>query len=164
MKTLFLLRHAKSSWKNETLTDFERPLNSRGKHASQTIAAFLNQEKINPDLILSSTAQRARETIEIIRQYGAAPGDLRFDERIYEATVDRLLEVLAEIDNAVRVALIVGHNPGMEELIKRLTGTLEPMPTGALAKITLKISSWKNTPTTPGALDWVTAPKQLDQG
>ena len=164
MKTLFLLRHAKSSWKDETLADFERPLNSRGKRASQTMAAFLNQEKIKPDLILSSTAQRARETIEIIRQCGAASGDLRFDERIYEATVDRLFEVITEIDNAVRVALIVGHNPGMEELIKGLTGTSEPMPTAALAKIPLKISNWKNAPEKPGTLEWVMTPKQLDQG
>lgn len=163
MKTLFLLRHAKSSWKDGTLADFQRPLNSRGNHASQTVADFLNQEKIKPDLILCSTAQRARETIEIIRQHGAAAGDLRFDERIYEATVGRLIEVITEIDNAVRVALIVGHNPGMEELIKTLTGTSEPMPTAALAKISLEISNWENVPAKPGTLEWVTTPKESDQ-
>jgi phosphohistidine phosphatase len=164
MKTLFLLRHAKSSWKDKTLADSDRPLNSRGKRAAETMGAFLRQQKVRPDLILSSSAKRARETIEIILRSGATTGDLRFDERIYEASADRLLEVVTEIDKPTRVVLIVGHNPGLEELITRVTGESEVMPTAALAKIDFKISTWDNASTKTGSLEWIVTPKQLEKG
>jgi phosphohistidine phosphatase len=163
MKNLFLLRHAKSSWKDETLPDIDRPLNSRGKRAAETIGAFLRQEKVRPDLILSSSARRARETIEIIVRSGATSRDLRFDERIYEATADRLLDVISEIEKRTQVALIVGHNPGLEELITSVTGESEVMPTAALAKISFKISNWANAATKTGSLEWIVTPKQLEK-
>lgn len=162
MKTLFLLRHAKSSWKDKTLPDFERPLNSRGRKAAEIMSAFFKQEKISPDLILSSSALRARETIEIIVRSARLRSDLRFDERIYEASASRLLEVVTQIEKGVRSALIVGHNPGLEELVYVLTAQNETMPTAALAKITFKTSNWNNT-VNGGALDWVVRPKELER-
>jgi phosphohistidine phosphatase len=160
MKTLFLLRHAKSSWNDETLPDFERPLNSRGREAAETMSGVLEQEKIQPDLIVSSPAVRARETIEIIMRTARLNSVLRFDERIYEASVGRLLEVVSQIEKDVKTSLMVGHNPGFEELVTTLTGRNETMSTAALAKITLKTSNWNNLENA-GTLEWIIRPKEL---
>jgi len=162
MKTLFLLRHAKSSWKDKALPDFERPLNSRGRKASETISVLLKQETISPDLILSSCALRARETIEIIVRSTRLRSELRFDERIYEASATRLIEVVTQIEKNVRSALIVGHNPGMEELLSALTAQTETMPTTALAKITFKTANWNNL-VKGGTLEWVIRPKEWEK-
>jgi phosphohistidine phosphatase len=161
MKTLFLLRHAKSSWKDKNLADFERPLSSRGRRASETMSALLKQEKVNPDLILSSPAVRARETVEIMVRAARLPATIRFDERIYEASATRLLEVVSQIEKEMRTVLLVGHNPGFEELITALTGRTETMPTAALAKITSKVSNWANV-IKGGTLEWVVRPKELE--
>jgi phosphohistidine phosphatase len=163
MKTLFLLRHAKSSWKDKTLADFDRPLNSRGKRATQTLGAFFKKERVNPNLIISSCAVRARETIEAILHSSKTPSELRFDERIYEATAERLFEVVSEIEKAARSVMIVGHNPGLEELLAFLTGESRIMPTGALAKITFKDSNWNSIGPRAGTLEWLIKPKELEK-
>lgn len=162
MKTLFLLRHAKSSWKDKTCPDHERRLNSRGRRAAGTMSSFLKQEKVSPDLILSSSAVRARDTIDIMTRSVMRASELRFDERIYGAPVEKLIEVIAQIDKGACSALIVGHNPGLEELLHALTGKSETMPTGALAKITFKTSDWNNI-VKGGALQWVVRPKDLSR-
>ena len=113
MKTLYLLRHAKSSWKDETLLDIERPLNSRGRRASQAIGGLLKKEKIIPDLFLSSSAVRARETADIVMESARLSTDLRFDERIYEASPQRLLEVVKQIEKGKEVVLLVGSQSGV---------------------------------------------------
>jgi phosphohistidine phosphatase len=123
---------------------------------------FFRQEKVSPDLILSSCAMRARETTDIIVRSAKLRSDLRFDERIYEASVDRLLEVVTQIEKDVRSALIVGHNPGLEELLSALTAQSETMPTATLAKITFKSANWNNT-VKGGALEWVVRPKELER-
>ena len=158
MKTLFLLRHAKSSWKDDTLPDLERPLNARGQRAAELMSNFLKQEKVSPDLILSSCAVRARDTIDIMWRSAMRASELRFDERIYGAPLEKLVEVVAQIDKGARSALVVGHNPGLEELLQALTGKTETMPTAALAKITFKTSDWSNI-VKGGALQWVVRPK-----
>lgn len=122
------------------------------------MSSFLKQEKVSPDLILSSSAVRARDTIEIITRSVMRGSELRFDERIYEAPVERLIEVVTQIDKGARSALVVGHNPGLEELLEALTGKIETMPTAALAKITFKTSDW-NDVVKGGALQWVVRPK-----
>ena len=163
MKTLFLLRHAKSSWKDETLPDFERPLNSRGVRTTKLLSQIFTSDKVKPDLILSSCAVRARETIERVLEFGKVRSELRFDERIYDASIDRLLEVVHQIDKSARSVMIVGHNPGLEELITALTGQSEIMPTGTLAKITFDSSSWSNVGTQLGTIEWLRKPKELEK-
>src|SRR5437867_8761133 len=86
MKTLFLLRHAKSSWKDKESSDFDRPLKPGGRKAAETMSAFFKRKRVHPDLILSSPAVRAKETIEIILQSAKLKGQLHFDDRIYEAS------------------------------------------------------------------------------
>ena len=161
MKTIYLLRHAKSSWKDESLSDIERPLNGRGKKAAETMGAFLKREKILVDLVLSSSAVRARQTIDRVLVAANIVTDVRFDERIYEAGVQRLVEIVRQIENGKRNVVLVGHNPGFEELLEWLTGTIERMQTGALAKIGLKTSSWNSVSEKSGTLEWIVRPKQL---
>lgn len=161
MKTIYLLRHAKSSWKDESLSDIERPLNGRGKKAADTMGAFLKREKILVDLVLSSSAVRARQTIDRVLVSANIVTDVRFDERIYEAGVQRLVEIVRQIENGKKNVVLVGHNPGFEELLEWLTGTIERMQTGALAKIGLKTSSWNSVSEKSGTLEWIVRPKQL---
>lgn len=142
MKTLFLLRHAKSSWKDQSLPDFERPLNRRGKDAAERVGRYLKHELIVPELVLSSPATRARETLERVAKAAKWSTEVRFDQRIYEAGGLRLLEVISQIENDRHTALLVGHNPGLEELLMLLTGVTEHLPTAALAKIEIKTSKW----------------------
>ncbi|HEY8187740.1 MAG TPA: histidine phosphatase family protein [Pyrinomonadaceae bacterium] len=161
MKTLFLLRHAKSSGKDETLLDVERPLNGRGRRASLALGGFFKREKIIPDLVLSSSATRARETTGILMDASKLKTDLRFDERIYEAGARRLLEVIRQIERSKKTVLLVGHNPGLEELLTMLTGAVEPLPTGALSKVALSSSQWADLDDKGATLEWIVRPRQL---
>ena len=163
MRTLYLLRHAKSSWKEESQLDFERPLAGRGRKACGLIAKFIQSEGIEFDLLLSSSAVRARETIELVRQQAKLRSELRFDERIYEAPVTRLMEIISELENDRKGILLIGHNPGMEELILALTGEEKGMATASLAKIKLKVSKWSEVGEAKGTLEWIVRPKELEQ-
>src|SRR5881397_3753783 len=106
MRTLYLLRHAKSNWKDESMADFERPLSGRGRKACGTIAQFIQAEGIEFDLVLSSPAVRARETIELIKQRAKFRAELRYDERIYEASATRLLEIVSQIEGDRKAVLL----------------------------------------------------------
>src|SRR5689334_19430615 len=108
MKTLFLLRHAKSSWDDPTKDDFDRPLNGRGKEAAPRIGKFIQREKLHLDLVLSSPAKRAKQTIARVMESGKLTAELRYDERIYDASARTLLAVVSEIDDRIGAALLVG--------------------------------------------------------
>lgn len=161
MKTLFLLRHAKSSWKDQSLPDFERPLNRRGKDAAERMGRYLKHELIVPELVLSSPATRARETLERVAKAAKWSTEVRFDQRIYEAGGLRLLEVISQIENDRHTALLVGHNPGMEELLMLLTGGTEHLPTGSLVKIEIKTSKWTTAGDKRAKLAWLKKPRDL---
>ena len=163
MKTLFLLRHAKSSWADSALADFDRPLNGRGKRAAETIGKFMRKQEIRPNLVLSSPAVRARETIGIAIKASHLTAEVHYDQRIYEAGPMRLLEVISEIEEETSEVLVVGHNPGLEELLQLLTGRIERMATGTLAKIDLKTAKWSKTADHTGKLAWLVKPKELSE-
>lgn len=164
MKTIFLLRHAKSSWKDQSLPDFERPLNRRGRQAAETIGRYLRAKEIVPDLVLSSTAVRARETIEIVVKTAKWRTEVRYDERIYEAGAMRLLEIVSQIENDRKTVLVVGHNPGMEEFLQLLSGKIEQIPTGGLAKLVLKTSKWLAVLDKKASLEWLIRPREVEDG
>ena len=145
MKTLYVLRHAKSDWNDASLTDFERPLNERGVHAARKMGAFMQQRGIVPDLIISSPARRARETAQIVKDAAGIAAEIRFEPRIYEAGVGDLMEIVSQVENDCEKLLIVGHNPGFEQFVGSLTGEFQPMPTAALAEIELPIENWSET-------------------
>jgi phosphohistidine phosphatase len=161
MKTLLLLRHAKSGWDDPGLKDFERPLNGRGLRAAPLVGRFMRRQKLTPELILCSPALRTRETIGLVRDAAHFDAPVRFDERIYEASAERLCEVISQIEERVNHALLVGHNPGLEELIFYFTGEEKRMATSALAQITLDVEKWGKTRAGCGSLDWLVKPKQF---
>jgi len=163
VKTLFLLRHAKSSWKDESLPDFERPLNRRGKDACEKVGQYLKHELIVPELILSSPAVRTRETVERVLKAAKLSVEVRFDQRIYEAGGLRLLEVVSQIENERKTVLLVGHNPGLEELLMLFTGTAERLSTAALARLEIKSSKWANAADKRARLAWLVKPRKLPE-
>ncbi len=164
MKTLFLLRHAKSSSNDPNLQDFDRPLNARGRGAAELIGAYIKEHEVSPDLVMSSPAVRARETIEIILKTAKLTAELRFDQRIYEASPLVLIEVISQIEEDKSNVLLVGHNPGMESLVEMLTCQAVTMATGTLARINLKADRWTRALEEQGNLDWVVKPKDLALG
>lgn len=143
MKTLFILRHAKSSWEDEKLADFDRPLNKRGLEAAPLVGEAIRQNKFKIDLIVSSPATRAAQTATMVREAAQIEAEIKFDERIYEASSHRLLHIASELDNAIESVMLVGHNPGLEGLIKLLTHEDEPMRTATLAVVDLDIDAWE---------------------
>lgn len=142
MKKLLLLRHAKSSWEDASLRDFERPLNKRGLRAAPLIGKFMSEHGLRPDLVLSSPAQRARDTARLALEAGAIETELRYEERIYEADVPTLLEVVRQTEEAHGEIMLVGHNPGLEDLLGFLTGEHRHLATATLARIILDCENW----------------------
>jgi phosphohistidine phosphatase len=142
MKTLLVLRHAKSSWDNPRLADFERPLNKRGKRDAPRMGELIKREEIVPDLIISSSAKRALSTAEAVAQACDYESEIQTTRLLYLAGPDEYLEVINAIADVYDRVMVVGHNPGMESLVEDLTGEWLRMPTAALAQIRLNIDSW----------------------
>jgi len=170
MKTLFVLRHAKAERDSDSGKDFDRPLAKRGWRNGQAIGREMRTRGLDPELVLSSPARRALETVEaVVRGYGPLQPD--FDPRIYEASVDHLIEVLREADDMAERLLLVGHNPGLERLIVELAHDDEPglsqrvaagYPTAALAIIELSANRWNEISPGSGAIVELILPKELD--
>src|SRR5215510_2214158 len=161
MKTLYLLRHAKSSWDDSGLKDLDRPLNERGLKAAPRIGKYMRKEKIRPDVVLSSPALRAKQTTKLVCDGAGLTGVVDFNERIYEASAQRLFEIVAGLEDRFGSAMMVGHNPGFEELLAALTAEARRMPTAALACIDLNVEKWSEVVTGCGKLRWLVRPKDL---
>src|SRR5262245_40120041 len=144
MKTIFVLRHAKSSWDNPDWSDFERPLNSRGLDAARFIGGLIYERQLAPEIIISSPAKRAKQTAVLVKEIAEIAKPVTFDERIYEASPLTLFNLIREFDDKRESVLIVGHNPGFENLVRVLTGETVQMPTAALAKINLDVEKWSD--------------------
>lgn len=153
------MRHAKSSWNDSGLSDFDRPLNDRGERAAPFMGRLMRRKGFLPDLIVSSPAKRARSTAEMVNDAGSFEADIVCDDDIYEASPRALREVVAGIEDTVWSVLLVGHNPGFEGFVRYLSGVLEPMPTAALAVIDLDISSWSQINERSGELKFLIRPK-----
>lgn len=161
MKTLFLLRHAKSSRDDPSLRDFDRPLNDRGKGDAKLIGHHLRSQKVAVATVISSPAIRARHTTEIFLQAANISLEPAFEDRIYEAGLPQLLRIVSEIDPSHNTVLLIGHNPGFEELVESLTGQYVRLPTAALAAIDLSIDQWRDARPRSGKLRALVTPKQL---
>lgn len=159
MKTLFALRHAKSSWDDPDLADFDRPLSDRGRSTAPFMGEVMNRNGFSPDVILSSPAVRARDTALLAKDGGELTAEVRYEEGIYEASAKALRQIVAAIDDRNRSAMVVGHNPGMEGFVQYLTGRVESMPTAALAIIDLDIAKWSDIDSASGILRKVIRPK-----
>jgi phosphohistidine phosphatase len=159
MKTLYVLRHAKSSWENNDLADFDRPLNDRGEATAPFIGQVMKSDGFAPEIILTSPAVRARETARLVKESAGFNADIKYNERIYEASSQTLRHIAASMDDRFKSAMIVGHNPGMEGFVRFLTGNLEPMPTATLAVIDLDILGWEQITEGSGKLRKIVRPK-----
>ncbi|MGH9902343.1 MAG: SixA phosphatase family protein [Pyrinomonadaceae bacterium] len=164
MKKLFLLRHAKSSWDDPGLADFDRPLNERGLKAAPRMGRLMRERKVKPDLVLCSPAERARQTAALALEAAGLKPELRYDERIYEATVGQLLEVVSGVGDEIEAALLVGHNYAIENLLAHLTDEAQHMPTAALACVSLPLEKWGEIHGAKGRLEWFVKPRELAKG
>lgn len=163
MKTLLLLRHAKSSWKKEQLEDHDRPLNRRGKRDAPRMGQWLSQAHLCPDLIVSSTAKRARKTASRVARNCHYQGIIALDGTLYLAPPEAYLAVMQRFDEHVSCALMIGHNPGLEQLLALLTGQEQLLPTAALARVELDISAWHEVNSqTRGSLCGLWQPADLE--
>ncbi|MEP6902639.1 MAG: histidine phosphatase family protein [Actinomycetota bacterium] len=160
MKTLFVLRHAKSSWENSDLSDFERPLNSRGLDAARFIGGLIYKRNLQPQIIISSPAKRAKQTAVLVKELAEISKPITFDERIYEASPLTLFNLISEFDEKHESVLLVGHNPGFENLVRMLTGETVSLPTAGLAKINLNIESWHELNADSNKLEFLIRPKE----
>jgi phosphohistidine phosphatase len=160
MKTLLLLRHAKSSWNDKALCDHDRPLNQRGQADAPRVGAWLFDAGLVPDLVLSSTAVRAQTTARLVAESAGYNGEIQLQRELYHADCDDFLEALHGLAGSVNSAMVVGHNPGLEEFLELLTGLHDAVPTAALAHIELPIDDWRNlTRKTRGRLVRLWRPK-----
>ena len=163
MKTLLILRHAKSSWKHAGLADHDRPLNRRGSRDAPRVGLLLRRQRLTPDLIVSSTAERARSTAAQVADGSGCGGPLELDRQLYLAEPEAVVDVVRGLGGEASRVLVVGHNPGLEELVARLTGRAEVLPTAALAQIELPLAEWADLrPFTRGRLAGLWRPRDLD--
>jgi phosphohistidine phosphatase len=143
MKTLFLIRHAKSSWGDTALPDKDRPLNDRGRRDAPKMGERLAKRDVKPDLILSSPAMRALKTAEIIaKKLDYRRKDIVVDDRLYAVGADDLLDVIRKLGDKLERVMLFGHNPELTELAHRLSSKITHMPTCAVAEFTFDAKSW----------------------
>lgn len=155
------MRHAKSSRGDPSLADSERPLGERGLRAAPLVGRFLRRQRLRPDLVLSSPAERARQTAALVIESAGLDAPLRYDERIYEATAARLAEVVSQVEETVGELLLVGHNPGLAGLLELLAGESRHMPTAALARVALDVEKWGRLRGGVGRVELFVRPKEL---
>lgn len=160
MKTLYILRHAKSSWDKPDLADFDRPLNERGLIAAPFMGEIIYDRQFQPDVLLVSPAKRSKQTAILVKETAELKARIKYDDRIYEASPQILLQVVAETDNKHESVMLVGHNPGIEGFIRYLTGKTVQMPTASLAVIELNVKGWRDTDADDGKLETVIRPKE----
>jgi phosphohistidine phosphatase len=162
MKTLLVLRHAKSSWNDPARDDHERPLNKRGRRDGPRMGELLREYGLIPDLVISSDAVRARLTAEAIAEAARYTGEILLDQHLYLASPADILSLLRTVRESADSVMIVGHNPGLEELVEQLTGERTDLPTAALAQIVLPIDRWRDLKTSArGTLTGHWRPKEL---
>jgi len=167
VRTLHLLRHAKSSWDDESLDDFDRPLNDRGRRACEALSTYFADEAIVPDLILCSSARRTRETLAGVETaLGGPPAE--FPDELYGAGAETISALIAALPDHVATAMVIGHNPGIEEAALSLAGSGADLktlrakyPTGALATIEFEVEIWSEVAPSSGTLTSFAKPRQL---
>jgi len=161
MRSLYVLRHGKSDWPAGG-RDHERPLKQRGRDAARRMGRVLTLNEQAPDLVLSSSAERARRTAELAREAGEWDAPLEVRSELYEATPGEVVAVVHEAGPEVRRVLVVGHQPTCGALVAILTGGADPsFPTAALARIDFEGATWSCVEPGRGRLAWLVTPKLL---
>ena len=167
-RELLIVRHAKSDWSNNLASDIERPLNSRGEKDAPKIAKWIHSQQIVPDALLCSPARRAKQTANaIIEELKLPDTSVAFDKRLYLASLSTLLAVIAELGDSVKTVMLVGHNPGLEELIFKLCDDHLPFAESGKLLTTANVvmlqfnCDWQNIGNTQGKLLHFIRPRDL---
>ncbi len=163
MQRLLIMRHAKSDWADESMEDFDRPLNARGQKDVPTVARFL-AGSAPPDLVLASAARRAQETATRLVDALDNTPELLLDGRLYLSTPDTLATVLAGAAGDAETVVVIAHNPGVEEWASHLSGARIHMPPGAVACLDSDAESWTEAGRANSPLRWLITPKLLKRG
>lgn len=170
MLTLTLFRHAKSSWDHANLTDFDRPLNERGKRDAPVMGRYLIEHDLIPDLILCSAAQRTRETLDLAWADWPVRPHAEYSEALYLATTDTMLGILHNVERHPAHVMMIAHNPGIHSFAMGMAGTGEAdaryalsskYPTAAIANITFDAKNWSDVKSGKGTLKLFMTPKQI---
>jgi phosphohistidine phosphatase len=161
-KTLLLLRHAKSSWEDPQLDDHERPLNSRGRRVAPLMGQRLREEQLEPDFVFCSTAVRTRETAALVFAEQTTSRRISYHAELYHAEPAQISRFLNHVDASLQRILIIGHNPGLEDLLATLTGKTVSFPTASLAHVDLNLKSWSQfNSETRGRLAQIWRPREI---
>ncbi|HSM23786.1 MAG TPA: histidine phosphatase family protein [Anaerolineaceae bacterium] len=162
MKTLLVMRHAKSSWKDQEIPDHDRPLKKRGRKDIVNMAKILKKKGLVPDHIISSTAVRAKDTASLMIEKLNYKGKIELVEEFYMAEPEAYIEHIAKVPKNVDTLLIIGHNPGLEGLVMTLGDKINSLPTGSIAKLYLFIDKWSElTSDTDGEINHVWVPEEF---
>ena len=166
MRSLTLLRHAKSSWDDESLDDFHRPLNDRGWRSARAMGEYLAKREARFDLILASQAERIVQTLHGLTEGGWQSGPVQFNPAIYHAGYRELLTIVQSTPDTVNRLMVVGHNPTIGALAAQLSRNggeevLGKYPTGALAEIELEVERWAGVEPNSGQLTAFVTPRSL---
>ena len=165
MKTLYLVRHAKSSWKNANLSDHDRPLNNRGEEDAPVMGKRLKRRRPKPELIMTSSAVRAKTTAKVLAsEIGYPKSEIVVNEEMYLAGTDDLINIIRGLDDNVECVMLVGHNPTFTETANLLAQCyIDNMPTCSLAAVSFSTGSWADIKRGKGKLLDFDYPK-MDQG
>lgn len=162
MKTLYIVRHAKSSWDDPFLDDFDRPLNKRGRADAPRMGKRLQERDVHPDLLISSPAERALSTCMIIAEKIGYPArNIHTDRRLYHASPEQLLSVLRGVSDGNDEIMIFGHNPGLTDFANELSRerVTSNIPTGGVVCLTFNVLSWKDIAWGKGEIEFYDFPK-----
>jgi phosphohistidine phosphatase len=163
MKTIIFGRHAKSSWKDFSLRDHDRPLNKRGYKDAKIIGQKLKEKGIIPDLLLTSSALRTLQTSELFLNYFNST-DIIVEEELYLAPVSTFIKIANKIDNKIETVMMIAHNPGITELANEFSNSYIPnIPTSGVFKVDFNISHWKDLNTFNGKVNFYIFPKMFKQ-
>jgi phosphohistidine phosphatase len=171
MTILTVLRHAKSSWDEPEVNDFDRPLNERGRRAAKAVGRELERRHVRFDRVFASPALRVRQTIDLLAEGLGGELDVTFDEAIYENEADALFHFVRSIPETVHAPLLVGHNPGLQRLVLKLTceddrgfhdRVRDKFPTAAVAVLKLPAERWAEVEPASGEIAELILPKELD--
>lgn len=170
MKTVYLLRHAKSSASDPSQDDHERPLNARGRDACARLSHYFAGNGIRPEAVLCSTSERTRETLKRTAAGLGKPKDVRFDETLYLASPQSILRAIAALDDKADSVLVVGHFPGIPDAALVSTGSdpngltaniQEKYPTGGFTRLSFPATRWQDLAPQTGTLDLFIRPRDL---
>ena len=144
MKTLILMRHAKSTWKEKKVDDYDRPLSKRGKKDAPRMGELLKEHNLLPDLIIASTSVRTHETVDLVIEASRYRGNICLFSDLYMGEIDVYFTHIRQLSDEVNTLLVIGHNPSLESILQLLTGKVESLPSGAVAHIQLPVDCWKD--------------------